>query len=116
MKARTVVGRGEERARYVTPDLSYYWEGGREKCEDNKWDEKETKKNTHTYDICGFSFYPLTSSTPELYLVGHPEQGGTRTSSIGHTHSRCRVSVLQAHGPRYYNAGTRVSGQHTYCI
>ena len=25
-----VVGRGEERARYVTPDLSYYWEGGRE--------------------------------------------------------------------------------------
>ena len=32
MKARTstVVGRGEEgRARYVTPDLCYYWEGAR---------------------------------------------------------------------------------------
>ena len=27
------------RAHYVTPDLSYYWEqGGREYCEDNKWD------------------------------------------------------------------------------
>ena len=26
IKARTVVGRGR-RARYVTPDLSYYWEG-----------------------------------------------------------------------------------------
>ena len=26
MKALTVVGRGR-RARYVTPDLSYYWEG-----------------------------------------------------------------------------------------
>ena len=30
-------GRGR-RARYVTPDLSYYCEGAREKCEDNKWD------------------------------------------------------------------------------
>ena len=27
-KACTVVGKGG-RARYVTPDLSYYWEGGR---------------------------------------------------------------------------------------
>ena len=25
--------------RYVTPDLSQNWEGGREYCEDNKWDE-----------------------------------------------------------------------------
>ena len=25
----------------MTPDLSYYWEGGRELCEDNKWDEKK---------------------------------------------------------------------------
>ena len=25
----------------MTPDLSYYWEGGREECEDNKWDEKK---------------------------------------------------------------------------
>ena len=32
MKARTLEGRGEERARHVTPDLSYYWEGAREKC------------------------------------------------------------------------------------
>ena len=23
----------------MTPDLSYYWEGAREWCEDNKWDE-----------------------------------------------------------------------------
>ena len=29
MKARTIVGRGEG-ARYVTPDLSYDWVGGRE--------------------------------------------------------------------------------------
>ena len=27
----------------MTPDLSYYWEGAREWCEDNKWDTK--KKN-----------------------------------------------------------------------
>ena len=39
MKARTAVGEGGRRARYVTPDLSYYWEGAREWCEDNKWDE-----------------------------------------------------------------------------
>ena len=37
MKARTVEGRRES-ARYVTPDLSYYWEGAREQCEDHKWD------------------------------------------------------------------------------
>ena len=52
-KARTaVVGRGEKRkrrARHVTPDLSYYWEGAREKCEDNKWDGKEKSK----YIKCG---------------------------------------------------------------
>ena len=29
-------GEGEEGARYVTPDLSYYWEGAREKYEDSK--------------------------------------------------------------------------------
>ena len=29
----------------MTPDdLSYYWEGAREQCEDNKWDEKKQKK------------------------------------------------------------------------
>ena len=39
MKARAEMGREEEG--YVTPDLSYYWEGAREEwCEDNKWDEK----------------------------------------------------------------------------
>ena len=47
MKACTVVGR-EERARYVTPDLSYYWEGEREKCEDNKWDEEKKKGTWYT--------------------------------------------------------------------
>ena len=25
----------------MTPDLSYYWEGARERCEDNKWDEEQ---------------------------------------------------------------------------
>ena len=29
VKARTVMWGGGRRARYVTPDLSYYWEGGR---------------------------------------------------------------------------------------
>ena len=37
---QTVVGRGEEGTRYVTPDLCCYWEGGkegaREQCEDDK--------------------------------------------------------------------------------
>ena len=40
MKARAEVGR-EEEGPYVTPDLSYYWEGAREWCEDNKWDEEK---------------------------------------------------------------------------
>ena len=25
----------------MTPDLSYYWEGAREWCEDDKWDEEK---------------------------------------------------------------------------
>ena len=25
----------------MTPDMRYYWEGAREWCEDNKWDEKK---------------------------------------------------------------------------
>ena len=25
----------------MTPHLSYYWEGAREWCEDNKWDEEK---------------------------------------------------------------------------
>ena len=27
----------------MTPDLSYYWEGAREWCEDNKWGEEKEK-------------------------------------------------------------------------
>ena len=30
----------------MTPDLSYYWEGAREYCEDTKWEEEKKKKNT----------------------------------------------------------------------
>ena len=29
----------------MTSDLSYYWEGAREQCEDNKWDEEKKEKN-----------------------------------------------------------------------
>ena len=28
----------------MTPDLSYYWEGGREQCEDSKWNITKGKK------------------------------------------------------------------------
>ena len=42
MKARIIrEWGGRRRARYVTPDLSYYWEGAREQCEHNKRDEKK---------------------------------------------------------------------------
>ena len=30
---------GGRRARHMTPDLSYYWKGTRELCEDNECDE-----------------------------------------------------------------------------
>ena len=30
----------------MTPDLSHCWEGEREKCEDNNWDEEQEKKCT----------------------------------------------------------------------
>ena len=44
VKARTVVGTGDGGlGGYVTPDLSYYWEGATEQCKDNKWDGE--KKN-----------------------------------------------------------------------
>ena len=40
MKARAEVGR-EEEGPLSTPGLSYYWEGAREWCGDNKWDEEK---------------------------------------------------------------------------
>ena len=48
MKARAEVGR-EEEGPLLTPDLSYYWEGAREWCGDNKWDEE--KKMLQRYII-----------------------------------------------------------------
>ena len=34
----------------MTPDLSYYWEGAREWCEDNTWEEERKKKlQRHDY-------------------------------------------------------------------
>ena len=48
MKARTVVGR----ARYVTPDLIYCWEGERERCEHNKLlmhEETEERRRKKAY-------------------------------------------------------------------
>ena len=41
MKARVPKWGGRRRARYVTPDLSYYWEGAREWCEGIKWDKEK---------------------------------------------------------------------------
>ena len=35
---------GERRARHVTPDLSDYWEGGRDKCERTINEKREKKK------------------------------------------------------------------------
>ena len=38
------------RARYVTPNLTYYWDRAREQCEDYKWDGKHTYlKNENIY-------------------------------------------------------------------
>ena len=34
----------------MTPDLSYYWEGAREQCEDNKWDEEKEKKKRRNHN------------------------------------------------------------------
>ena len=33
----------------VTPDLSYHWEGAREWCEDNKWDEEFSFAKVYYY-------------------------------------------------------------------
>ena len=30
----------------MTLDLSYYWEGGREFCDDNEWDGKKKRKKS----------------------------------------------------------------------
>ena len=47
----------------MTPDLSYYWEGAREWCEDNKWDEEKKSctgrlyyfyRTQHLYPFPGF--------------------------------------------------------------
>ena len=33
----------------MTPDLSYYWEGAREECEDKKWGGATTTKKVVAY-------------------------------------------------------------------
>ena len=43
----------------MTPDLSYYWKGGREKCEDiinNKWDKQTNKQEDKKKSVSGVSF------------------------------------------------------------
>ena len=47
MKARAEEGR--EEGPLLTPDLSYYWEGARVWCGDDKWDEE--KKMLQRYII-----------------------------------------------------------------
>ena len=45
MKALLYRGEGgERRARYVTPDLDYHWEGAQEQCEDNTRDTRKKKR------------------------------------------------------------------------
>ena len=44
----------------MTADMSYYWEGARERCEDNKWDGK---KNKHTSYQGESSTYILNEDT-----------------------------------------------------
>ena len=44
METRTVVERGEEGGGGDPPNLSYCWDGGREKCENNKCDEENKKQ------------------------------------------------------------------------
>ena len=34
----------------MTPDLSYYWEGSREWCGDDKWDEEKKMLQRKVYD------------------------------------------------------------------
>ena len=38
----------------MTLDLSYYWEGGREFCDDNEWDGKKKKKKNLKGFCCSF--------------------------------------------------------------
>ena len=69
MKARAIVIRGEERARYVTPDLSYYWEGAREHCEDNKRDEGKKKKTPFWGGRTARKLYTITPAVVKGLLI-----------------------------------------------
>jgi len=42
---------GRRRARYVTPDLSYFWERAREWCGNDKWDEEKKMLQRKVYVI-----------------------------------------------------------------
>ena len=50
MRARDEVGR-EEKGPLLTPDLSYYWEGAREWCGDDKWDEEKKMLQRKVYQV-----------------------------------------------------------------
>ena len=40
----------------MTPGLSYYWEGAREQCEDNEWDEGKRKESENVMSSATFFF------------------------------------------------------------
>ena len=57
----------------MTPDLSYYWEGAQEWCEDNKWEEENKMlkrfflcyycRTQHTYPFPGFFLFVCVHSS-----------------------------------------------------
>ena len=47
----------------MTPDLSYYWEGGREFCEDNKRDEGKQKQCSDRKNYGGCDIFKRLSES-----------------------------------------------------
>ena len=66
----------DKNAHYVTPDLSYYWDGAREECEDNIRDAK--KKNVNHFFEYYVMSYPREDSmyfSFNVYAVRSDERG-----------------------------------------
>ena len=76
-------GGGGRRARYVTPDLSYYRKGAQERCEDDKWDEKKVPGTTAVVtawtriDTRGFRQSTLNSSWHLLFYKTYSQAART---------------------------------------
>ena len=93
----------------MTPDLSYYWEGAREYCEDTKWEEEKKKKIPSPLSRYAFRTMQEVVAPAGIFQTMHKQLSpGVHTKvSSGTTRHGERVPVLPLNNSRYHLCITR---------